>query len=655
MKIYPQKYDELNINRNDKQLMALLKSAYKEDDAEFLLCCNPTKTLDGIVHIFICSKGVLFISIKNGISEKNDVLSSVFTRMANTFEANTIIADRFIHQRSLVKSGKVVFPYKIITFFPDAEKIDVRNMPEIDMVSKFLDENCLFKDFWSIGLKQKSFLIDNFFGNNCSDCITESMIPDIVNRVAPEYTIPELKAAIKAPNYSKQKSTKILDSALEKEERASIAYMLDDTQINYINKIKKGDQLIMACAGSGKSVILISKCFKVAALNPEKRFLITGYNRNLMSYFRWLIDSAGFATTNVECLTFDKLCVKLLQDNEVIVPRIINNDYSRVRDLVIKCISNGKIKNRYYGVFIDEVQMFEPEWYKICYQLLENKSSDEHFFVICGDKSQSVKKSIKSGNAPWQGHGEEYPNFRGKSFPIEINYRNSIQINNYIRRFTDYALKFAEKLNISINQDADIFLRGKAFREGIDLNLVEVNRQYRSSESEAIIVLNQIVDIHDNYNVPYDSIAVICYNRKYGYIKGWTEKHYEPIKYLKEYLDEANIRYSLLNSTESEYAVSYSQIEGVPIVTMESSLGLDFRAVVICGLQPLGLHDKTKSIEYLSEHSEDEEVINSYNKNINILYMACARAKDILRIVMTENEEESIYIKMLKEAFEEGV
>ena len=56
--------------------------------------------------------------------------------------------------------------------------------------------------------------------------------------------------------------------------------MLDDGQINYINKIKKGDQLIIACAGSGKSVILISKCFKVAGLNPDKRFLITGYNRN---------------------------------------------------------------------------------------------------------------------------------------------------------------------------------------------------------------------------------------------------------------------------------------------------------------------------------------------------------------------------------------
>ena len=41
----------------------------------------------------------------------------------------------------------------------------------------------------------------------------------------------------------------------------------------------------------------------------------------------------------------------------------------------------GHIKNRYYGVFIDEVQMFEPEWYKACYDLIENKSSDDHFLL----------------------------------------------------------------------------------------------------------------------------------------------------------------------------------------------------------------------------------------------------------------------------------
>lgn len=116
-------------------------------------------------------------------------------------------------------------------------------------------------------------------------------------------------------------------------------------------------------------------------------------------------------------------------------------------------------------------------------------------------------------------------------------------------------------------------------------------------------------------------------------------------------MNQANIPYSLLNSTASEYGVSYSNINGVPIVTMESSLGLDFKAVVICGLLPLGLHDNTKELAQLKNNSTSEDVIDAFNKNINILYMSLARAKDILRIVSAESEETSFYVRLLKEAF----
>ena len=121
--------------------------------------------------------------------------------------------------------------------------------------------------------------------------------------------------------------------------------------------------------------------------------------------------------------------------------------------------------------------------------------------------------------------------------------------------------------------------------------------------------------------------------------------------HLKNYLNQANIAYSLLNSIASEYGVSYSNINGVPIVTMESSLGLDFKAVVICGLLPVGLHDNTKKLEQLKNNSPSDDVIDAFNKNINILYMSLARAKDILRIVSADSEETSFYVRLLKEAF----
>ena len=649
MRILPQKYDELSIDKYDKQLIALFKSIYKEN-AMCLLCCNPTKNNGGIGHVLITDKGVALFHMVAECKELPLLIKAIFESIPAQNEENEILKERFLHQRNLLKNGKVIFPQKIVYLFPDIEKPDLAMFSTMDGFTDFVDNACLFKDFWKNAQKDKTYLDSFLWGHEGHPCISEDLIPDIINRVAPEYTIPQVKAAIETPTQSR-KHRAFLDADTTSVDRAAVAYMLDDGQINYINKIKKGDQLIIACAGSGKSVILISKCFKVAGLNPDKRFLITGYNRNLVSYFKWLIGSAGFSTNNVDCLTFDKLCVKLLQDNGVRIPLASGGDYSRIRECLIQNMKAGRIKNRYYGVFVDEVQMFEPEWYKVCYDLVENKSSDDHFFVICGDKSQSVKTSIKSGKAPWQGHGDAYPNFRGKSFPIEINYRNSIQINDFIRRFTDRALLYADRLGIPVNQDADIFLRGKSIREGLDLQYLEVCQNYLDSDAEAIMVLNQIIDIHDNYHIPYDSIAVICYNRQYKYVKGRAEKHYTPIDHLKNYLNQANIPYSLLNSTASEYGVSYSNINGVPIVTMESSLGLDFKAVVICGLLPLGLHDNTKKLEQLKNNSTNDDVIEAFNKNINILYMSLARAKDILRIVSADSEETSFYVRLLKEAF----
>lgn len=651
MRIFPEKYEELDIDKYDKQLLATVKKIYRDDQiATFMLCCNPTKTRDGVVNILITTTGVLCLKVIDDVTQ-DKLLPLLFERQLQQKNELQIIVDRMKLQKVLIEGNELKYSVRIITLFPTCDKPLLVDNEAMKDFNKFVDMECFFSNFFTQAMKDQRFM-DRMMDYVKKSKITDEVLSDIVNRLTPEYTIPQRKAALPQTKSTSSKK-QLFDQDVSEADRSALAYLLDDSQINYINKIKKGDQLIMACAGSGKSVILLSKCFKVASLNPDKKFLVTGYNRNLVSYFKWLIDSAGFSSENVECLTFHKLAVTLLKRNNLQVPLVSKNDYTAVVDKLNDSILQGKIKDKYLGVFIDEVQMFEPEWYRTCYQLLENKDSDEHFFVICGDKSQSVKKSIKSGKAPWQGHGEGYPNFRGKSFPIEINYRNSIQINNYIRKFTDYSLRYSEIFNIQMNQDSDIFLRGKAFRDGLDLRLVQV--KHHSSEAEAIAILNQVIDIHDNYKIPYDSIAVIYFNRQYIWMKNWEDKHYKPIDRLREMFKTANIPDCMLINTQEEYATSYANISGVPIVSMESSLGLDFKAVVLCGLRPLGLHDGTKDISMLmsNKKSPNQDIAEAFSKNINIVYMSCARAKDILRVVLTENEEESFYAKLLIKSFEE--
>ena len=154
-----------------------------------------------------------------------------------------------------------------------------------------------------------------------------------------------------------------------------------------------------------------------------------------MSLYSWYIDRAGLRERNVECMTFHGLCKRLAFNNKFAL-----KDITTWSDTVAYKMSHNQIKDRYYGIFIDEVQLFETDWYKICFNLLENRESNEHLFVICGDKTQEIKNKQRHGKAPWNA-GENYPNYRGghKSIRIEKNYRNCLEINNYINRDAEYA------------------------------------------------------------------------------------------------------------------------------------------------------------------------------------------------------------------------
>jgi superfamily I DNA/RNA helicase len=93
----------------------------------------------------------------------------------------------------------------------------------------------------------------------------------------------------------------------------------------------------------------------------------------------------------------------------------------------------------------------------------------------------------------------------------------------------------------------------------------------------------------------------------------------------------------------------------VTIATIEGSLGLDFRAVVIAGLRPLGTHEKVRTMtEFESAISEQlPDKREAFKKNINFLYTGCTRAKDELIIILSAPEGESIYMDLLRQSMQE--
>ena len=151
-------------------------------------------------------------------------------------------------------------------------------------------------------------------------------------------------------------------------------------------------------------------------------------------------------------------------------------------------------------------------------------------------------------------------------------------------------------------------------------------------------------------------IAVIVYNKRQKYTsKGWKTHYYNLLPYIKQAFYNENWETpSILIPGESEGA-TYGSRRGVTSATIEGSLGLDFRAVILAGLRPLGSHEKVRVLsdfDNLNKEQLDEKQ-EAFKKNINFLYTGCTRAKDELTIILSAPKGESIYMDLLRDSIGE--
>ena len=653
MEIMPSEYQQLELTRSEK---IFIRHAISSEKYGFLLLkANPAMQKNDDMHILLCEDGIVMFKFFETFDDtsKFTATMSMYATMVHKTNAK-IITDKLLSNKALVDSnGKLKVAINIVYVFPKLNRSDVIRCCVSEEMRKFVNECCLFaEEFAKLRTDFFEIVVGKFLQHTITSVsdermiISDSNINSILQRIAPEYVT--IRVSVVANKETKTGADNELLVVTEND-IAVKAFRLDREQINIVNKINKGDQLILACAGSGKSVLLIAKCFKAAAMNPDKQFLITCYNDNLHSLYTWFIDRAGLRAKNVTCMTFHKLCKHLLSKNGFPTPY---GEFDGWVNSAIDKLNQGKILERFYGIFIDEVQEFNPEWYKFCFNLLENKDSDDHLFVICGDKTQKLKNQQKHGRAPWNA-GEGYPNYRGgnKNIRIEKNYRNCIEINEYINRFVSRAKAYLYAIQKDYELDPDMFLRGQAVNEGIGVQIKRLTDQ--RNKEEARVVVESIRQMHDVHKIPYDEIAIIMYNGKYGSIDGWKDRYYRLEKTLEDVLLQEDIPSCKMYSTDTSWAAHYGSDGGVRLIKFASVLGLDFRGAIVCGLKPLGCRHKTKKPNWeLLRGTPDEfdQAIEMTHSDIRNLYVACTRAKEVLHIVLPEDKSNSEYVRILEES-----
>jgi hypothetical protein len=655
MQIYPEKYDKLDLTASERSFLRTMERAFSGDQlAYYVLKINPRKRDAGqgkaeLFNMLVIPEGLLLLRFFD--ADVPLLALTIIKAMGTPMVYNTVEKDikaKLEESKYLVnENGNLKHAINIMFVFPNIDTSQMEN--ELSAYDKeFCHKHVLFKDdIQTIRKEGKPLLIDRL---DHAEEVVEDRVNNLFQRLCPEITIPR-KFIL-----DDHATIAIKESALTQLDRAVQSYRLDSWQIDMVNKINKGNQLILACAGSGKSVLLISKCFKLASLNPAEDFLITCYNRNLNNYYQWAISQAGFIDRNVRCTTFLGLCKQLLESNGIPLPTSFlyqqNDYYDCLFEKANDALAAGQIKERFYGIFIDEVQIFKPEWYRFCFNLLKSKNDPDHYFVIAGDKSQDIKNNIKHGKAPWQGGGSDYPEYRGKTLPIERNYRNSKPINDAIDRFVSSAKTTGEAIGVDLTSDPELFLRGTAYRTGNKPSIIELQEFSNDAEAEAICSAIRSF-LQKGYSEV--DIAVIVYNRQSYVSKGWKTHYYNLLAPIKRIFFQENWEFpSILISGESD-GDTYGSRRGVTIATIEGSLGLDFRAVVLAGLKPLGSHEKAQALsdfdgltgEALAEKHE------AFVKNINFLYTGCTRAKDELTIILSAPKGESIYMDLIRDTMGE--
>ena len=507
------------------------------------------------------------------------------------------------------------FPYCHLNVFKSLDGVENNRCIDIDMLmhedefAKFLsEENC------------KPF--DKSYGG-----LSDAEAIAVISKIAPEYTV------IK-PQIIKSEADSLLDEDIDVEALPFITgkeveystFLLDEDQVKYINEMGTGHRVLLANAGAGKSVLLLSRAYRYASTHKSGKVLITCFNNNLADSYKFKNSCSNFGdNNNLFIMTFHKLVKKIY--NECLKVNIAGEypTEQEIQDLLLY-IKKGMVKLKFTAIFIDEVQIFTPLYLDICYALLD--SNKDAVFLLAGDLNQTVRKQSRRGDAPWKKIDGGKLNFRGRVKYISKNYRNSPQISSYLNAMLAY-------MNLKLSQNGLIDMQEfeyNIFGDGPAQNIaLEVQRRISRMDICGRII-NAIEEITNKYKVGYSDIAVLFPYKENRFLK------YYVLFWITSEMKKRGIQYSLIFSDDQEERSQYSRTNGVVLSTIDSSLGLDFRAVILAGLYPYEYiyteDKKTKKIngwEQLSKLPSDEQ--ESVKVQLRKLYTACSRAREVLYVL----------------------
>jgi len=629
LRLWPQNFE--NKDLISKEERKLLRNAERNFiDGHFAIGIDPMGFNDKSTRMG------MYISPKEGLITFSIIPGNINYKDSETYRQHVEFLESIIYKRLLdsmcliARNGikkTLKFPYKHILLFPDALSPEPKESAYAQRLINYAVFG-FFKPMDSKGDERRVQDLNMFSGirknfDESFNSLEELECKAIFERLAPEYTV-VLKEKDNITVYSTESITEEDMLITEKEVEYKI-FFLDEYQVGVVNEMGKGHRVVLANPGAGKSVLLLSKAFKYSKVFKDSNILLTCYNANLADAYIFKYSCAGFITKNLYICTFHKLVKKILEE-------CLHINVSKIEEKeIFDCINSikaGKVKLKFKAIFIDEVQIFDPLYLTLCYLLLDT-TNDDYTFLLAGDLNQKIRSSSQRGDAPWKRIDGVKLDFSGRVRYIEKNYRNSKEISEYLlnmlalmnNRFS--MLKMISPLEYEYN----------AFQMG-DKPTLALNIKTGIPRKQITgCVLSAVNELIEKYHIAYNDIAILFPYKQHKLVK------YFIFDWIVNEFDQNNIPYSVI--VRSEERVKYHNTSGVVLSTIESSLGLDFKAVILTGLLPYDFVIDESSgklqkvpiqswsgIQKMSEHNKE-----SVQNQMRAMYTACSRAREILYVL----------------------
>ncbi|MBI2386228.1 MAG: NERD domain-containing protein [Elusimicrobia bacterium] len=379
-------------------------------------------------------------------------------------------------------------------------------------------------------------------------------------------------------------------------EMPDLIRVMDLQQEQLARSLGEGHRVIHGVAGSGKTLILGFRAEHLAKA-CSRPILVLCYNKALAAKLGGMMAARGLQE-KVTVVSFHAWCRRQLQTyNAGLPPPNADMDafFAAMVDRVIHSVGKNLIPAAQYdAVLIDEGHDFKPEWFKLVVQMIHPNSNS---LLVLYDDAQSIYGGKKKLRFSFSSVGVQA---KGRTTILKLNYRNTREILAVARAFADELLSPKDEEE----EFAPTVQPMSAGRRGPKPLLIE----FPTLQAEADYFAGLLFEANKD-GTPWSDMAVICRHRGIG-------------AEVSRAFSRKGVPFQMPDAT---HAFVPGQ-DGVAVVTMHASKGLEFPLVCIPGVGAPFAH---------SEEPSDEA---------KLLYVAMTRATH--ELVMTHGAESPFVSKM---------